>query len=219
MDIPTLLISLLLGFGALTLVFYPLWQQTRQTTSVDHTTTKQAEAELRLRYEATLATIRDLMLDHEMEKVSTEDYEPLLYKAKVEAAQIRQKMDQLQAQRSAPAIDPTLDEQLEVMIAKARAEQGPPSAGIEAEIVALTQISAREKTEGGQTCPSCQTAVSSDDLFCRTCGQRLAEETPAEEPGGFCPQCGQEFIAGDAFCTKCGFHLVSEAEAPDEGAA
>jgi len=49
-------------------------------------------------------------------------------------------------------------------------------------------------------CPSCDSEVADDDVFCRECGQNLEEESG-------CPGCGEEVAANDKFCRKCGHKL------------
>ncbi len=50
------------------------------------------------------------------------------------------------------------------------------------------------------TCPSCESEVLEDDVFCRKCGQSLDK---AQE----CPGCGIETDPSDMFCRKCGYKL------------
>jgi hypothetical protein len=50
------------------------------------------------------------------------------------------------------------------------------------------------------TCPSCESEVSEDDVFCRKCGQTLSRERE-------CPGCGVETDSSDMFCRKCGYKL------------
>ena len=49
-------------------------------------------------------------------------------------------------------------------------------------------------------CPGCDTEISDEDVFCRTCGQNLAEPQA-------CPGCGTEIDSSDKFCRKCGYKL------------
>ena len=47
-----------------------------------------------------------------------------------------------------------------------------------------------------RVCPTCDSALQSDDVFCRKCGTRLV---PSE-----CRSCGANLLADDVFCRKCG---------------
>ena len=49
-------------------------------------------------------------------------------------------------------------------------------------------------------CPSCDSEVKDDDLFCNECGQNLEEEV-------MCPGCKEPIQTTDKFCRKCGFKL------------
>ena len=108
MDHLSLILILALGVGVLLLIAYPLWQQTRPEAIFRANRSGQTLAEYQARYQAALDSIRDLMFDYEMGKVSTEDYELLLHKTKLEAAQIRQQIDRL-SQGQVSMIDPALD--------------------------------------------------------------------------------------------------------------
>lgn len=49
-------------------------------------------------------------------------------------------------------------------------------------------------------CPECDKEVSTDDAFCRNCGQKLEFETN-------CPGCDAEIEHTDKFCRKCGHKI------------
>jgi PPM family protein phosphatase len=56
-------------------------------------------------------------------------------------------------------------------------------------------------------CPSCQTAVLSDDRFCEVCGTPLSNAPPtrlAPATSG-CQKCDAIAIDADGYCTVCGF--------------
>src|SRR5207302_11210495 len=48
----------------------------------------------------------------------------------------------------------------------------------------------------GRSCPTCNTPLKEDDVFCRKCGTRLV---PLE-----CASCGEALLPDDEFCAKCG---------------
>src|SRR5688572_27411096 len=112
MDMIVIVVSLILIGLALFHFLYPLWQQTHHAAYLEVDPTHQTLEELQIRYQASLAAIKDLMFDREMGKVSTEDYEVLLSRAKIEAARIRQQIDQLDV----AAVDAPLNSSYETEI-------------------------------------------------------------------------------------------------------
>ncbi|MBN1220320.1 MAG: zinc ribbon domain-containing protein [Anaerolineae bacterium] len=199
MDILTLILSLALVGGALTLVFYPLWRQARPPTLVDIDPPGRTLEEYEARYQAALAAVRDLMFDYEMGKVAAEDYAMLLPKTKLEAARIRRQIDQLGRQEF--EIDPALDAEIETLVAQLRNDK--PNGNeilhrdVEAEIEAL-------KNTRFDACPNCGRFIQTGDAFCSSCGQSLANLNPNKN---ICRQCGSPVQADDAFCAKCGAAL------------
>jgi hypothetical protein len=208
MDILTLIISLALGGGALALIFYPLWQQTRPEAIFRVDRSGQTLEEYQARYQAALAAIKDLMFDHEMGKVSTEDYEELLAQAKVEAAEIRQQIDRLSQRQEAVESDPVLEAEIETLLAQTKT--GLLSNGnegllreIEAEVEALKHITLPGDDAVEAACPRCETAYVVGDAFCTGCGYALAELAT----GPTCPECQLPVEPDDAFCARCGTAL------------
>lgn len=208
MDILTLIISLALGGGALALIFYPLWQQTRPEAIFRVDRSGQTLEEYQARYQAALAAIRDLMFDHEMGKVSTEDYEELLAQAKLEAAEFRQQIDRLSQREAAVESDPVLEAEIETLISQTKT--GLLSNGnetllreIEAEVEALKDITLPGDAAAGAACPQCGTAYVVGDAFCTGCGYALAELAT----GPTCPECQLPVEPDDAFCARCGTAL------------
>jgi predicted RNA-binding Zn-ribbon protein involved in translation (DUF1610 family) len=209
-----LIISLALGLGILAFVFYPLWRQTRPEALFRIDRSGQTLEEYEARYRATLASIKDLMFDYEMGKVSTEDYETLLPKSKLEAAQIRQQIDRLSQGRET-ATDPALDTAIEQLVKQVRSRpfngNEPWLQEIDAEIEALKMMTF-ETEIAAFACPNCGKAYQSGDAFCTGCGQALPETT-ATDLGENCPECGAPVEADDAFCAKCGFALTEHVTA------
>lgn len=60
-------------------------------------------------------------------------------------------------------------------------------------------------------CPNCGEKISSNNLFCGSCGQKVenVESEPSIKQISFCPQCGTEIKGNISFCGKCGHKLVS----------
>ncbi len=214
MDALALVLSVALVGGALALILYPLWQQTRPEAVFRTSRYGQTLEEYQARYQAVLAAIRDLMFDYDMGKVAAEDYEPLLTRLKLEAAGYRQQIDRLQRSQ-AEAIGPALNAEIEAMIDRVR-QQGVNGnqallREVEAELELLKSVEFDAETD---TCPRCGHPVAPDDVFCSRCGQSLAEQAgsiQAEEVENACPHCGHAFLPGDAFCVKCGAVLDENA--------
>jgi hypothetical protein len=219
MDMIVIAISLSLIGLALSLVLYPLWQQAHHAAFLEVDPTHQTLEELQTRYQASLAAIKDLMFDHEMGKVSTDDYEALLSRTKIEAAHIRQQIDQLDmAAADAPIVarttaDAPIESSLETEIEEAISQmrRRPPTsqellAEVEAEIEALKDIGVERLNT--PVCSHCGRELRLEDAFCSGCGQAV---TPVEN----CPQCGYAYQPGDAFCARCGAVLKAGVEVPD----
>jgi predicted nucleic acid-binding Zn ribbon protein len=214
MDALALVLSVALVGGALALILYPLWQQTRPEAVFRTSRYGQTLEEYQARYQAVLAAIRDLMFDYEMGKVAAEDYEPLLTRLKLEAAGYRQQIDRLQRSQD-EIIGPALNAEIEAMIDRVR-QQGVNGnqallREVEAELELLKSVEFDDQTD---VCPNCGRPVEPDDVFCSRCGHSLAEvsgSTEAEEVENACPRCGNAFLPGDVFCVKCGAVLDENA--------
>lgn len=214
MEPVTLIISLALVVGALALIFYPLWQHTRPEAIFRVNPVGQTVEEYEARYHATLASIKDLMFDYEMGKVTAEDYETLLHRSKLEAAQIRRQIDRL-SQGDESLVNPALEAEIEALVSQLR-DQQPNGSGalqqeIEAEIESLKQLAIEPETDGS-ACPNCGKGYQPGDAFCTGCGQALPEVTAADL-GERCPECDTPVEADDAFCAKCGFALTEDVPA------
>ena len=48
-------------------------------------------------------------------------------------------------------------------------------------------------------CPSCDSEIAEDDVFCRECGENLE--------GDGCPGCEEPIDSNDKFCRKCGYKM------------
>jgi len=214
MEPVTLIISLALVVGALAFIFYPLWQQTRPEAIIRVSPAGQTLEEYEARYQAALASIKDLMFDYEMGKVSADDYETLLHRSKLEAAQIRRQIDRLN-QGAESIANPALDAKIEALVSQMRGRQpngnGTLLEEIDAEIETLKELAVASETDG-PACPNCGRGYQAGDAFCTGCGQALPELT-ATDPGERCPECGSPIEADDAFCAKCGFTLTEDVPA------
>jgi hypothetical protein len=219
MDVLTLIIIATLIGGALALILYPLWRQTRPDAIFRIDRSGQTLEEYEARYQALLDAIRDLMFDHEMGKVSTEDYETLLNRTKLEAAGVRRHIDRLN-RSTTEAIDAALDAKIETLIAQMNPAglngDEPLLHEVEAEIELLKQVKPEQPadhaprfSQDGRTCPQCDKPFQPGDAFCSRCGHSLAG---LEVKENICPECGYEYQPDDAFCTRCGTALTQTPE-------
>lgn len=170
MDPVLLVVSVMLVAAVLLLILYPFVLRTPAIPAADDEITTLAEYEVR--YQAALAVVKDLMLDHEMGKVSTADYETLLHQAKMNAARIRRQMDRLDE-----PVDATIGETIETLITQTRATL--PDAmldDINAELAHLTT----PRLPDTVYCPSCSQAIKASDAFCMWCGKSVT--TTLTEP-------------------------------------
>jgi hypothetical protein len=209
MDMIVIVVSLILIGLALFLILYPLWQQAHHAAFLEVDPTHQTLEELQIRYQASLAAIKDLMFDHEMGKVSTEDYEALLSRTKVEAAHIRRQIDQLDRAVVEAPLESSVETEIEEVIAQMRRQPSASQAllaEVEAEIKALKGIGLERFNT--PVCSHCGRALRPGDVFCSGCGQAV---TPVEN----CLQCGYAYQPGDAFCARCGAVLKAGVEVPD----
>lgn len=214
MDAATLIVSLALVGGALLLILYPLWQQSRPAVVLPADRPGQTLAEYQARYQALLAAIKDLMFDYEMGKVSAEDYEKLLHKTKLEAAGVRHQMDRL-SNGVQPEMNPVLASEIETLVVQLRQNrfQGNEAllSEVDAEIELLKQVELNPQT---LACPHCGKAFRKGDVFCAGCGQSLEGFVPEAEAAmeNSCSVCGYAFHADDLFCAHCGTALSEEAK-------
>lgn len=208
MEFLTILTIAALGIGALALILFPMWQQTRPAAFIPASGSPgQTIEEIEARYNAALAAIKDLMFDHEMGKISTEDYESILTRSKLEAAQLRHQLDRL-AENPELSIDPALDAKIESLIRQARSTEAPTNGNQ----VMLNQINTTIKrlrtgrNGTATTCPICHAPFQSGDAFCSSCGNTLTGiENTTDLPA--CPHCRKVAQPEDAFCTECGTSL------------
>jgi len=202
MDTLTIILSLVLVGGTLALILLPLWRQPQSRNARD--AAGRTAEELEARYQAALAAIRDLMFDHEMGKVTQEDYDHLLTKSKLEAAQIRRRIDQMS--QDEVDLDPNIDAEIEKLVAQLKSGPTNGNEALRKEVDKEIEILkyARHDT---LTCPNCGNIAQVGDAFCSSCGQSL-ENVKVDE--NTCPECGASIQPDDAFCAKCGTELKSE---------
>lgn len=215
MDVLTLTATFVLVAGALGLILYPLWQQTRPEALIQLDSSGQTLEEYQARYQAALAAIKDLMFDYEMGKISAEDHEKLLARAKLEAAEIRRQIDRLSHSANAD-IEASLDVEIEKLIAQLRFNKFSGNETLLSEVDAEIQLLKAIKLDPAEVddcaCPRCGKVCLPSDAFCAACGQPLAGLALDQAEAGTesCPACGYAYQPGDAFCAKCGLALSGQ---------
>lgn len=206
MDVLTIVGGVFLVGAALALILYPLRQRPGLLPDViDPTDQPLNDAETR--YQAALDSIKELMFDYELGRVDAIDYESLLAKTKLEAAQIRRRIDHLTQQIT---LDPALDAEIEGQVTQLKnnlpTKNKALAAEVEAEIERLKQIGGPQSAP--LTCQDCGRQLPAEAAFCSGCGQAVSQPPVASaEPVTQCPSCGYAIQADDAFCAHCGLAL------------
>ncbi|MCB0211712.1 MAG: zinc-ribbon domain-containing protein [Anaerolineae bacterium] len=213
MDYLTIIMIVLLIGVTIGLVSVPLWQPAPTTSALKEVEQPgQTLDELEVQYQAALAAIKDLNFDHEMGKVSTEDYQIFLTKSKLEAARIRQTIDHLSSTELLEQ-EQALDAEIESLVAELRHRSEPDEnllVEIDAEIEALKSMQPSLPTTEGIACSHCGATLRADDKFCTSCGQVVPDhidDLSTDDNADHCPHCGYGYQSGDAFCAQCGTPL------------
>lgn len=130
------------------------------------------EKSLNERHEQIISALRDLDFDHEVGKVTAEDYNLLRQSLLAEAATVLTQLDESRAGEA------DLDEE------------------VEARILAVRRTLWTDQ-QPGTACPTCSRPARSGDLYCGGCGARLASACPScgktvQATDLYCAGCGVE---------------------------
>jgi RNA polymerase subunit RPABC4/transcription elongation factor Spt4 len=217
MDALILIIIFILIGISLSVILYPLWQQTRRQADDQTEDDGLTLEEYELRYQAILASIRELMFDFEMGKVTDEDYETLMTEAKLQAAKVRQHLDALSSPSAADSLDPGLDAEIEDLVAQQRQKRGANRnlaqlPEVQAELALLTNVRPNGPAPAAQPCEGCGHLLQRDDKFCGRCGRPVSQAVTVAVESPACPQCGYAYEPDDAFCANCGTALTQGAK-------
>lgn len=155
----------------------PWWAKEVQWNSASP---ERADETLNERHEQILSALRDLDFDHELGKVTGEDYGLLRQSLLAEAAVVLTQLDESRAGEA------DLDEEVEARILAVRR---------------TLRVDQRPQADlPGTACLTCgRPARTGGDLYCGGCGARLAAA---------CPSCGKRFQPTDAYCAGCGLELA-----------
>ncbi len=179
-----IILAILLSFVALLAVAYPIIAaaRTAQPSAVSGQKygpfyAQESLDELMAQRDAALQALRELNFDHNVGKITDEDFAIFEANLKHTAADSLRALDQWEAEA-----DDELDRTVEQAVQARRS--------------ALAA--------GGRACPSCGRAAAADDQFCAACGASLAAAPKPSLPQDACPNCGRPFDPGDRFCAGCG---------------
>lgn len=141
-------LSVLLCFLSLLAIVYPLLARTQPQSPVPASATEALD-ELLARRESAFQALRELDFDHQVGKITDEDFAVFAAHLKRVAAEALKALDEWEA--------------------TADGELGPTVA---------QEVAARRTLQGerARPCPSCGHPVAPGDRFCAACGARLPQE-------------------------------------------
>jgi hypothetical protein len=196
------IVFIILAAAMIAVAFYlvalPLLQHARRdSTSTPESITEQERLEeLLAQRDAAFQALRELNFDHQVGKITDEDYIAFEGNLKRHAANTLRALDEWEAEA-----DDDLDLEMEAAIQARRQVYAAPA----------TVLSAP-----AAPCPNCGKPTSAADRFCSACGADLTvartPAAPAASPGLTCSKCGNNFEPGDRFCGTCGQPLAQPAE-------
>jgi hypothetical protein len=171
-----ILVSMLLAVLALLAVAYPVLAR-RRGSEPAVTPAEETLAELLSQRDGVFQALRELRFDHDVGKITDEDYVAFEGSLKQTAANSLRALDEWEARA---------DLELEPAIAEAVAARAASIAA------------------SGVVCPNCGRPAGPEDRFCGRCGAALPEAEPAVPEAPACPNCGRPHEPGDRFCAGCG---------------
>ena len=180
-------LAILLCIAALMAVAYPILARTATRRSVASSAQETLE-ELVAQRDALFQALRDLTFDHQVGKVTDEDFVMFEANLKQGAADTLRALDEWES-----GLDRDLEQVLEAEIASRRTATRGPS--------------------GGRICPACGARASIEDKFCAVCGAALPAPTPGAPSAAesTCPHCNRPITEDDRFCAGCGQPVAQSA--------
>lgn len=167
----TLLVALLISAGAVAIVLWPLLSRKIPDMPVED----DRLTELLSRKDGVLTAIKDLEFDHQVGKLSDEDFPRFNFRLRQQAIGYLQQIDKLAPQSA------ELDESQEAKIARLR-KTSPPAQALNG---------------SGSSRPLPTTAS-------RAAAPEPVAQSPAQSPARFCTGCGQALAPQHKFCANCG---------------
>lgn len=145
---------------AVSIVAYPIFRSPVASPRPTGDSPNKSLAELLARRDAMYATLKELDLDLEMDKLSETDHRILRDRYRAEAVVILQEIDARQAAT-----------QLQI------AEEREPERETTVQDIEQEIATRRQKRRAQARCPGCEAAFEPGDRFCRHCGATLAKES------------------------------------------
>lgn len=174
--------AILLTAAALFAVAYPIVLRSSSARPAP-TSAHEALDELLAQRDAAFQALRELNFDHQLGKITDDDFVAFEAHLKQVAADALRALDGWEADA---------DTHLLRVIEHAARERRTDLAGSAA---------------GSRACPACDRPATPEDKFCAGCGAALPAGRAPIVPT--CPGCGQPFQPGDRFCAGCGQALPS----------
>ncbi len=174
--ITLVLLSVLVAFLAMLAVGYPILARRRAGEPLAVSAGETVD-ELLAQRDAVFQALRELRFDHEVGKITDEDFAAFEVSLKQTAANSLRAVDEWEA--------------------RADLDLGP-------EMRRLAAERALAIPAGGIVCPRGGHAAAPEDRFCGRCGATLPEAVSAVTAEPLCPKCGKPIEVGDRFCAGCG---------------
>lgn len=173
-----IILAIVISAAALLIVAYPIIAKSRET-QLPVTSAQEEIDELLARRDAVFQALRDLNFDHQVGKVTDDDFAVFEANLKESAADTLAAIDQWES-----SVDQAM------------------SAALDREI----EIRRAELLDGARNCPTCGRPALAEDKFCAACGATLPalEAKPAPAAQRFCRKCGRPAEPADRFCGGCG---------------
>ncbi len=177
-----IILAIVISAAALLIVAYPILAKARETQPAVASAQEEID-ELLARRDAVFQALRDLNFDHQVGKVTNDDFAVFEANLKESAADTLAAIDQWES-----AVDQAMN------------------AALDREI----EIRRAELLDGGRSCPRCGRPAVAEDKFCAACGAALPvpETKPAPAAQRFCRKCGRPAEPADRFCGGCGAALM-----------
>jgi hypothetical protein len=173
-----IIVAVLMSIVAMLAVAYPVLAQMGERGPATSSAADTLE-ELLAERDAAFQALRDLNFDHQIGKITDEDFVVFEANLKESAANALRALDRWESET-----DSEVDLVLERAVAARRVALGTP----------------------GLACPNCGRPSAAGDAFCAGCGQPITQAPPAtpKKPALSCPHCDRLNELGDRFCAGCG---------------
>lgn len=168
-----LIIVFVAALAALILLYKmvsPFLASRSEQARVDHLEAEIRQVELLAARKNTLvASLRELEYDHQLNKISDEDYERFRARYERQAVGVLRELDAIHGGRGWQDV-------IEAEINKRLGTEASPAAEVDQ---LQEQPSLRDATANTSTCLACGAPLESDDKFCSQCGEKVPNSTNA----------------------------------------